>query len=428
MTVASLAKGALVAFAVSSALIADGVKDGAKEIECSRVKGEPRLDYEFRMVTRDRIRVPAEQFAGEASSFKLKTTVQVVETRGARDAPIREPAIQLEHTFRKPPVPEKTDEAFQFGSLFAFGDGVYRADWSLETPDGRSCQLTWTIDATRGPKRRQLPSSLGPGEVVSVAALMYRPEDSVVGVERPLRLKVFYNLDPRQRYRPLRTRPARGPEGGGIGGPRGGGGGGIGAPRGGGGGAFGWPRGRSRRGGGRGSRAGRQRISVTYGIGVLRSFSRDPRIGEVSLVAYSVEDRETVLRHDFAAGFDYPALRGISRELDPNTVELGDLDPESDNVFFGQMLVREMAEADAADLYVFIGADAQMGEQAPEETFREIGKPAGPVFYLNNTPRASWSGLIENSAKDLGGREVNAHSPEDFWKAMKKMLAPMGDS
>ena len=62
-------------------------------------------------------------------------------------------------------------------------------------------------------------------------------------------------------------------------------------------------------------------MSLSYGIGVLRSLSRDPRIGEVALVAYSVEDRETVLRHDFASGFDYPGLRGINRELDPNTVD-----------------------------------------------------------------------------------------------------------
>jgi hypothetical protein len=388
---------------------------GSEGLECNLFKTEPRLDYEFRLAALHRVRIRAAQLAGDGSVLKLKTTVHAVKPRS------EEPVITIERIYRRPPVPERTEEWYEFRNALAFGEGVYEAEWSLEAEDGRSCRLEWTIEAKRDKKLRELPSPLLPGKAVDIAAVMYRAEDSVIGAERPLRVKVFLNLDSPQRRRGVRGgQPGGGRPGGGRGvGGRGGGGGRGGVGGRGGGGGLGGGRGRRPRSGGGVARRDVRRVSLGYRIGVLRSLSRDPRVGEVALVAYSVEDQKTLLRHG-----DFPSLRHVSEELSPNTVELDDLAPESDNVFFGDMLVREMVEDEAADLHVFLGPEAQFGEKAPSESLQEIGKALASVFYLNSARRASWSGLIESSVKALGGKEIEVHSPEDLWKAMRKMLGP----
>ncbi len=370
---------------------------GAGELDCKLLKTERRLDYEFRTVANYAIRVPAKQFGKEEVKYSLRSTVRAVEPSGEY------PAMTSRSHRRMPAVPEDADEVVQFADAFALGSGTYEAEWRLELEDGRACQVNWTIGVKRRKKFRRLPNPLGAGQVADVRRAMYRPEDSVVGTNRPLRVKVFLNMDRPQRKRPVRTGPIgdierdiRAPRAGG----RGGGGG------------------RGRGGSGRGA----WRPNWAYYIGVLRSLSRDPRVGEVALVTYSVEDQKTFLRHDFRSGFDFPALRYVSGELSPNTVELGDLDPESANDFLGELLVRETAEAEAPDLYVFIGPEAQYGEKPSARSLEAIGKVTAPLFLLNNQRGPNWGGLIKNSVKALGGKELAVQSPEDLWKAMQKML------
>jgi hypothetical protein len=379
----------------------------ARELDCKLRKTEQRLDYEFRTIVNYVIRVPAKQFGGEEVSYRLRSSVRAVEPAGEF------PAIISRSRRRMPAVPEDAEEMIQFANVFAFGQGTYEAEWRLELEDGRACQVNWAIDVKRRKKFQQLPSPLGAGEVEDVRRAMYRPENSVIGAGRPLRVKVFLNLDRPQRKRPVRVGPIgdieqdiRAPRSGG----RGGGGGGA--------------RGRGGRGGrGRGGgRRGALRPNWAYYIGVLRSLSRDPRVGEVALVTYSVEDQKTLLRHDFRSGFDYPGLRGVNEQLDPNTVDVGDLDPESDNDFLGELLVREIAEAAAPDVHIFIGPEAQYGEKPSARSLEAIGKVATPLFLLNHQRGPNWGGLIKNSVKALGGKELAVQSPEDLWKAMQKML------
>ena len=395
---------------------------GAGDLDCAAVHGKPRLDYEFRFTAFQSIRLPAAQFAGEEPELRVTAVVRAIDPAAA------EPVITIRRVHQQPPVPQEADRSLRFGHRFAFGAGVYKMEWTVEADDGRSCRLDWRIEAKRD-RRRALPQPLAPGEVVVTAGTRYRPEDSVIGAGRPLRLKVLLNLDPPRRRRRAGS-GRRGGRGRGAGG-RGGGGRGGGGPRAGGGrggergpGAGG--RGAGGRGaGGRGAGGRRGRggaASPAYAIGVLRSLSRDPRIGQVALVAYSVEDQKTLLRHGFAAGFDYPSLREASQALDPHRVDYGDLAPESDNVFFGDMLVRELAEEASADLYVFLGPESQIGEKPPAESLRKIGEPAAPVFYFNSTRGPRWKGLIGNSVKTLGGKQLRVQSPEDLWKAMGKML------
>ena len=121
----------------------------------------------------------------------------------------------------------------------------------------------------------------------------------------------------------------------------------------------------------------------------------------------------------------FSALRGVSDALEPHTVEFGDLDPQSDNVFFGDLLVREIAEDETADVYVFVGPESQFGQKIPPDSIETLGAVTAPVYYLNSERGANWSGLVKNSVKTLGGKELRVQSPEDLWKAMRKMLPAM---
>ena len=408
----------VLAFAGTLMAGGSGAGSGAGDLDCAAVHSKPRLDYEFRFTAFQGIRLPAAQFAGEEPELRVTAVVRAIDPAAA------EPAITTRRVHRQPPVPEEADRSLRFGHRFAFGAGVYKMEWTVESDDGRSCRLNWTLEVKRD-RRRALPLPLAPGEVVVTAGTMYRPEDSVIGTGRPLRLKVLLNLDPPRRRRRAGSgrRGGRGRGAGGRAGGRAGGGRGGGGPRAGGGRGGERGRGAGRAGaGGRRGRGGARTASPAYAVGVLRSLSRDPRIGQVALVAYSVEDQKTLLRHGFAAGFDYPSLHEASQALDPHRVDYGDLAPESDNVFFGDMLVRELAEEASADLYVFLGPESQIGEKPPAESLREIGEPAAPVFYFNSTRGPSWKGLIGNSVKTLGGKQLRVQSPEDLWKAMGKML------
>ena len=390
---------------------------GSGKLDCKLLDADQRLDYEFRLVANYRIRVPAAPFGEHETTYRLRTTVRAVEP------PNEIPVIAARGDYRMPPVPEDAEEMIQFSNVFAFGEGTYAAEWNLELEDGRACQVTWAIHVKRQKKLRGLPSPLGPGGAQHVMQAMYLPEDSVTGVKRPLRVKVFLNLDRPQRRRSARTGPIGGTRGG-MRGPGQGGRGGIGGPRGGGGG--GGPRGRGRPGGRRRGGRGAPRANWTYSIGVLRSLSRDPRTGEVALVAYSVEDQKTVFRHGFRSGFDFPSLLNIRGDLSPNTVDIGDLDPESDNAFLGDLLVREMAEDEAADIYIFYGPEAQYGDKPTARSLEAIGEVSAPIFFLNHQRGPNWDGLIKNSVKALGGKELTVHSPEDLWKAMQRMFGQRG--
>ena len=411
----------VLAFAGTLMAGGSGSGSGAGDLDCAAVHSKPRLDYEFRFTAFQGIRLPAAEFAGEKPELRVMAVVRAI------DPAAGEPVITIRRVHQQPSVPQEADRSLRFGHRFAFGAGVYKMEWTVEADDGRSCRLDWRIEAKRD-RRRALPQPLAPGEVVVTGGTRYRREDSVIGAGRPLRLKVLLNLDPpRRRRRAGSGRRGAGGRGAGGGGGRGGGGPRAGGGRGGGGG----PRsgGGRGRGGGRGPGAGgpgvggrRGAASPAYAIGVLRSLSRDPRIGQVALVAYSVEDQKTLLRHGFAAGFDYPSLREASQALDPHRVDYGDLAPESDNVFFGDMLVRELAEEASADLYVFLGPESQIGQKPPAESLRKIGEPAAPVFYFNSTRGPRWKGLIGHSVKTLGGKQLRVQSPEDLWKAMGKML------
>src|SRR5690606_32232582 len=99
----------------------------------------------------------------------------------------------------------------------------------------------------------------------------------------------------------------------------------------------------------------------------LRALSRHPRIGSLSMVAYSVEEQTVIARHGLQDSFDYRALRTNLDELQPAFVSIEQLQRDSDLAFFNEMLVRELPGDESVDAYIFLGPDVYVRKNREKE-------------------------------------------------------------
>ena len=51
-----------------------------------------------------------------------------------------------------------------------------------------------------------------------------------------------------------------------------------------------------------------QPLDTTALVSILRTISRDPRIGKFSIVAFNMQEQKVIYRQDDASRIDFPAL------------------------------------------------------------------------------------------------------------------------
>lgn len=323
----------------------------------------PSLDFELRFFVGFRLYTASGPLAGPSRLFALRVLITPL------DFPDVRPSL-FERNFTAGPIPPGRNE-FQLRDSFAVGPGRYKVQWILVDSAGPSCYVEREIRAELRKKDSDLKLQAEPGEVVDSRLRLFRPERAIVGdsPKPPLRIKVFLNMDvPTNR--------------------------------------------------------GRTQIrmwELMPRFSALRALSRHPRIGRLSMVAYSVEEQAIVARHGLRDSFDYRALRTNLDELQPAFVSIEQLERDSDLAFFNGMLVRELPGDEAVDAYIFLGPDVFVRKNREKGVLESIGPLPEPVFFLADG-RAPWKGLVGKAVSFFEGKTFRFYDPGEMADSVEKIV------
>jgi hypothetical protein len=163
-------------------------------------------------------------------------------------------------------------------------------------------------------------------------------------------------------------------------------------------------------------------------VSILRSISREPRIGRFSLVAFNMQEQRVVFRQADADRIDFPKLGEALGGLKLGTVDLARLGQKhGETEFLTDLIKAEMAESKSRpDAVVFAGPKVMLEENVEQEALREVGDVDYPVFYMNYNlyPQAvPWKDAISHAVKYFKGYEFTITRPRDLWFSVTDMVA-----
>ena len=333
------------------------------ELKCRLHTREPVLDYEFRFYASFWVNIPLRRLHGGGRRLSSTAVIYPVSVEGSE--PIR---VEDTYVLGKA-VPERMNGQAELGGAFALGEGRYQVDWTLEDEAGRSCQLSWTLEAKLSRRHRHVNLSVKPGEVAPARTYLFRPEPAVESGGAGLRVKLLMNLDV----------PSR-------------------------------------------RRARVQLWRYVPMISGMRMMSRHPALAEFAVVAFSLEQQQVLFRRELSKRIWFPALRNAIASLNPATVELKTLRKGSDLEFLDELLAQELNDVEQVDAIIFVGADDRFGKRITAETLEQIRAKQIPVFHFNST-QFLWRGAIGNAVRSLGGKEYKVRQPHELAKAVEQLVS-----
>ncbi len=333
------------------------------ELRCHLHRRDPVLDYEFRFHAPFWVEIPLRRLHGGGTRFTTTAVIRPVSVEGAE--PVR---FEDTYTLGKE-VPKGFGGSAELSGAFAVGEGRYEVDWRLEDEVGRSCELSWKLEAKLSRRHRHVNLTVRPGEVTEAGVYLFRPERAPFARGAGLRIKLLVNLDMRSRRR-ARVRLWRY------------------APM----------------------------------ISGMRVMSRHEDLVEFSLVAFSLEEQKVLHRQPLSRRIDFPALGHAIESLTPATVEFDTLRKGSDLAFLDTVLSDELSDAEQVDAIVFVGADDRFGKRVSPETLDKVRALGVPVFHFNSTLYL-WRGAMGNTVRSLGGKEYKVRQPHELAKAVNELVA-----
>jgi len=162
-------------------------------------------------------------------------------------------------------------------------------------------------------------------------------------------------------------------------------------------------------------------------LSILRSITRDPRVGQFSIVAFNLQEQRVIYRQDDASRIDYAALGEALDSLNLGTVDVQRLSQKhGDTLFLADLLRREAGGDSPPDALVFAGPKAMLDENVPGEELKKVGPMSYPMFYMNynlHPEVAPWRDAIGNIVKFFRGTEYTITRPRDMWFAVGEMIS-----
>ena len=323
----------------------------------------PSLDFEFRFFTGFTAGIPVRELIGDARVTGIRLTVTPLSIEAAKP-------MVLDHTLEIGPIPDHFKGEAQLRGSFVVGEGRYHVRWDLQDALGHFCSVEWEVEAKLAKSQKDLAVSMRPGEMGDSRVYLFRPEASVIDpTTRPLDIKVFLNFDVwRRRESAVRVRL--------------------------------WEY--SRR------------------IATLRALARNPRIGKISLIVYSLEEQEVFYRHGLQDSIDFAPMEEAIEKLSPAFVAFEQLGQHKERDFFGEVLLAETRNEDV-DALVFIGPDFQFGKRLSKDDEMLLRRTPAPAFYFK-TNGGPWKGLVGRAIKAMRGQEIAIYSPGRLAKAVERVV------
>jgi hypothetical protein len=267
---------------------------------------------------------------------------------------------------------EARGDAWMSGS-FDVGEGHYKLDWLMRDRTERVCSSSWDMDAQLPPKDKEMELAITNGAILACDREQFRDEPPVQREGVPLKLKVLVNFAP-QKASAATLRP----------------------------------------------------LDTSALVSILRSLSRDPRIGKFSVVAFNMQEQRVLYRQDEGEKIDFPALGDAVETLNLGTVDLQRLaNKNGDTTFLANLIQKELKGTEQADAVVFAGPKAMLEENVPADSLKEVGELASPLFYMNYNlfPQSvPWTDSIGKAVRFFKGYEYTITRPRDVWYAVSEMV------
>jgi hypothetical protein len=339
-----------------------------KDLPCTVTPIKPALGFDLRMHSGFEVAVPLRELAGEQDMLTIIFRVVPEAGRG-------EPTYFAQRIHVPPIEKDAKGEALLEGG-FDLGEGKYKIDWLMRDRVESVCSFHWDAESLLSDRDKEVSLALPPGRV---AATQIEPFQQEPPVERdysasPLNVKVLINFAPSKA-----------------------------------------------------SSAALQPLDRNALLSILRSITRDPRIGRFSIVAFNLQEQRVIFRQEGASRVDYAALAGALNSLNLGTVDLQRLGQKNAEAQFLADLVHQEAEAASGpDALIFASPKAMIGENVPGEALRKIGSLSYPVFYMNYNAQPEinpWRDAIGSIVRFFRGTEYTIARPRDMWAAVGEMVS-----
>jgi hypothetical protein len=345
------------------------MREPRKDLPCAVTPVKALVGFDLRFHAGYEVTVPLRELAG---SENLLTILFRVTNESNKEDP-----IYFSQRIRVPSIDEESKGDAYLTGAFDLGEGKYTVDWLMRDRTERVCSSYWDVEAVLPAKDKQLGLVLTPGAIAAAEGDQFREEPPVERAqgETPLNVKVLVNFAP-QNARATSLRP----------------------------------------------------IDTAALVSILRSISREPRIGRFSLVAFNIQEQRIVFRQADADKIDFPKLGEALSSLKLGTVDLARLGQKhGETEFLANLIKAEMAEATVRpDAVVFAGPKVMLEANVEQEDLRGVGEVDYPVFYMNYNlfPQAvPWKDAISHAVKYFKGYEFTISRPRDLWFSVTDMVS-----
>ena len=339
-----------------------------KDLPCSVINNKPVLGFDLRHHAGYEVSVPLKELSG---SENLLTILFRVSPEDHRDEP-----LYFTQRIRVPLIEEDAKGDAYLQGTFDVGEGKYHVDWLMRDRAERVCSCYWDMEAVLPPKDKEIGLVMPAGSIQPADREQFKEEPPVLRKqdEPPLNIKVLVNFAPQNSHS-----------------------------------------------------ATLQPLDTSALVSILRSISREPRIGKFTVIAFNLQEQKVVYRAENAERIDFPALGESLASLNLGTVDLKRLSQKhGDTEFLTDLIRREITSAsNTTDAVVFAGPKAMLEENVPQDSLKEIGSLNYPIFYMNYNlyPQAvPWNDSIGRAVKFLKGYEYTISRPRDLWFAVSEMV------
>lgn len=341
-----------------------------KDLPCTVTPSKPALGFDLKFHSGYQVTVPLKELAGEQNLLNIVFRV----TPGGRPD---DPVYFTQH-LHVPPIEEDAKGDAYLQGAFDVGEGSYHVDWLMRDRSERVCSSNWDSEVALGPKDRSISLAIAPLAVQRADGDQFNEEPPIQRspIEPPLNVKVLVNFAPQDSLS-----------------------------------------------------AALQPLDTTALVSILRTISRDPRIGKFSVVAFNMQEQKVIYRQDGVSRIDFPALGTALHTLNLGTVDLKRLsDKHGDTDFLTTLVRKEMAPdpQDHPDALVFAGPKILLDANPPEDALKDAAEIDFPVFYMNynlNPQAVPWKDAISHTVHFFRGYEYTITRPRDLWFAVSEMVS-----
>jgi hypothetical protein len=337
------------------------------DLGCSVSSFKPELGFDFLFHAGYRVTIPMKELTG--SGDMLTILVRVRSDKRPDDA------VYFNQKVRIPKMGENPAGTAALDGFFELGEGKYHVDWMMRDRSERVCARFWSVEAKATGKDSSLSQGLTQDAIQPAESTPFHEDEASERREvgGPLNVKVIVNF------------------------------------------------------------ASKNQDAAVLGTddleglaSILRKIGHEPRIGNFSVVACSVQARQVLYRQQNAPRIDLPALGSALKSLNLASVDAKQLALKNGETEFLARLIEEETQGDQLDALIFVSPKYPLDANVSKEVIERLKDFERPVFYLNYnlTPTAyPWRDQIGRLVKHLHGVEYSITRPLDLFNAWSDIIS-----